>query len=214
MVTLSATDAISLVRKNLDEQDPNASVMYDADNAWGDNASLDSVIRRTVPEAVNAVNRMADSRLLEGVAASVSGASVSGDVLSFSISQNILRIVAFQAADSPVVLGDWVEEYSPEGRKQLDPYVRGTWDDPRLVKVQGGAQSFRYYSLKPGSGYSGNPASAVGKCLVVPEQTLAESYNVALLLREPTILHLTGMVCSIYGEFDKAKYFFEKAGLS
>ena len=70
MVTLSPSTAIELVRKNLDELDPNGSVMYEDENGsadeYGDNASLDDIIRRNLPEAINAVHLTAPVAMLEG----------------------------------------------------------------------------------------------------------------------------------------------------
>lgn len=216
MITITPSEAVALVRKNLDEQEINASALYVSGSPDAtDNDSLDNIIKKTLPEAINAVHRDADAQLLEGLTATPTGASISETILSFSIAPAILRLVAFQAVDSPVVLGDWVPEYSAEGRKQLNVYVRGTYDDPVLVKLQG-AQTFRYYTLKAATAttYAGSPASAVSKFIYIPEQTYAAgtaSYSVATLLRDPAILHLTGMVLSIYGENEKAQYFFEKA---
>ena len=51
----------------------------------------------------------------------------------------------------------------------------------------------------------------MGWCAEVTYAAAAVSYNVSTLLRETVLLHLTGMVLSIYGESDKAKYFFDKA---
>ena len=215
MVTITPAAAVDLVRKNLDEQEINASQLYVSGSPdTADNDSLDQIIKKTLPEAINAVHRSADARLLEGESATITGVTIANNVLSFTSSQP-LRLVAFQAVDSPVVLGEWVEEYSAEGRKQNDPYVRGTYDDPVLVKLQG-ARSFRYYSLLPATAtsYASNQAGAISKCIIVPEQIYdvsAVSYRVSTLLRETAILHLTGMVLSIYGETDKANYFFTKA---
>ena len=181
MDTITPSDAVSIVRKNLDEQEINASAMYDTGSPdTTDNDALDSIIKKTLPDAVNFVHGEAPLALLEGVAGTPTSASFSNNVLTFSMTTaQILRLVAFQAVDSSVVIGEWTPEYSPEGRKQLNQYVRGTYDDPVLVKVQG-KQQFRYYTVK------------------------AETATTLLL-------HLTGMVLAIYGETDKANYFFEKA---
>lgn len=216
MITITPSEAVTLVRKNLDEQEINASALYVSGSPdTTDNDSLDQIIKKTLPEAINAVHRDADALLLEGVTGTPTGATINETVLTFSFTPAILRLVAFQAVDSSVVLGEWIPEFSAEGRKQLNVYVRGTYDDPALVKVQG-AQTFRYYTLKAATAttYASNPASAVSRFIYIPEQTYsanAASYSVATLLRDPAILHLTGMVLSIYGENDKANYFFEKA---
>ena len=217
MTTITPSEAIEAVRKNLDEQEINAAALYPTGSPdTSDNDSLDSIIRKTLPEAINAVQAEAPLALIEGVAGSPTGASFSNNVLAFSFTTaQILRLVAFQSVDSAVVLGEWTPEYSPEGRKQLDTYVRGTYDDPVLVKIQG-KQQFRYYTVLPATAttYASAPASAVARFDYVPLQTYAAaavSYSVADLLKESALLHLTGMVLAIYGEADKAQYFFNKA---
>ena len=163
MVTLSPSDAVALVRKNLDEIAPNGSAMYDPDNTYGDNASMDDIIRRNLPEAINAVNTAAPAQLLEGKSVSASNPSVSSDgVLSFSLPEGsrFLRLVAFQASDSPIVVTDVLPEASGEGHKQLNRYIRGRYDRPRLVLLQGRhtEPEFKYYSLRENTA---DPASAI-----------------------------------------------------
>lgn len=216
MVSITPAEAVAAVRKNLDEQEINASAMFvSGDPDTTDNDSLDSIIKKTLPEAINAVHRNADSVLLDGVAWTPAGVTITDNTLLFTISTPvILRIVAFQAADSPVILGDSVPEFSAEGRKQLNQYVRGTYDDPVLVKIHG-KQQYRYYSILASTAttYASNPGGAILRCEYIPELSYAvatTSYSVATLLREAALLHLTGMVLSIYGETDKANYFFEK----
>lgn len=216
MVTITPSDAVALVRKNLDEQEINASALYVSGSPdTTDNDSLDNIIKKTLPEAINAVHRNAEHVLLEGEAATLTGVTISDNIVTFSISEKVLRLVSFKAVDSGVVLGDYIPEFSAEGRKQLNPYIRGTYDDPALVKLEG-KNIFRYYTILDATAttYAETPASTISECKIVPEVTYAAaavSYNVSTLLRETVILHLTGMVLSIYGETDKAKYFFDKA---
>ena len=149
------SDAQALVRRNLDELDPNGSVMYDDEG--GDNASLDDIIARFVPEAINEVNKAAPVLSLEGtdVKSAATYAAVTGDTkvlkITFGSDIHYLRLVAFKAADSDIVVTDTIQEASAEGRKQLNMKIRGREDRPRLVIMQGsqdGAPEFRYYSFK------------------------------------------------------------------
>lgn len=156
MDTLLTSSAVELVRKNLDELDPNASVMYTDENS--DNASLDDIIKRNLPEAINAVHLAAPVSLLEGESVSASALDqlyFEDGVFSFRCKETkLLRLVAFQMADSPIVLTDIIPEASPEGRKQLNSYIRGTFDRPRLVRKQGittSYPSFRYYCIADGT---------------------------------------------------------------
>ena len=215
MTTITPSEAVTIVRKNLDEQEINASAMYASGSPdTSDNDSLDSIIKKTLPDAINFVQANAPAALLEGADGRPATASFSGQILSFAINDQILRLVAFQAVDSMVVVGDWTPEFSPEGRKQLDQYVRGTYDDPVLVKVHG-KQNFKYYTVKSDTAttYASNPQNAISRFDYVPQAVYSQgatSYSVATLLKESALLHLTGMVLSIYGD-EKANYFFEKA---
>lgn len=213
MVTLTTADAITLVRKNLDEQDPNGSVMYDADNSYGDNASLDDIIRRTLPEAINAVNLAAPVQLLEGKSVTAAAPSISDGVLSFSLpsGSKFLRLVAFQAADSPIVVTDVLPEASPEGRKQINRYIRGRYDRPRLVLLQGRhtEPAFRYYTLRSNISAS----SAISQLYIVQEQFYssdATGYEISRRLRQNIINWLTAMVMETYSD-QRSQIYYQKA---
>lgn len=227
MTTLSTATAITLVRKNLDEAGLNDSIMYTDEN--NDNLSLDDIIKKNLPEAINAVHLFAPVSLLEGESYQfrTSGSrpggetmSISADgVLTFSPSTDsgFLRLVAFQASDSPVVVTDALKEASPEGRKQLNQYVRGRFDRPRLVRKQGDMTPpvFKYYTLKEETVAStaSNPMRAVASFMFVKEQIYsasATSYKISRLLRQNIIDWLTGMVLEIYSD-QRANTFLEKA---
>lgn len=214
MVTLSPSDAVALVRKNLDEIAPNGSAMYDPDNAYGDNASMDDIIRRNLPESINAVHLSAPVQLLEGKSVSASAPSVSSDgVLSFSLPEGsrFLRLVAFQAADSPIVVTDVIPEASGEGHKQLNKYIRGRYDRPRLVLLQGRQTepAFKYYSLK--NSYS--PANAISQLIIIQEQFYesdATGYDISRRLRQNIIDRLTALVMETYND-QRAQLYYQKA---
>ena len=218
MTTLTPSDAVSLVRKNLDELDPNGSVMYDPDNAYGDNASLDDTIKRMLPEAVNAVHLAAPVQLLEGKSATIAAPSVSDDgVLSFSLGSGskYLRLVAFRAADSAVVVTDTIPEASPEGRKQLNKYVRGRYDRPRLVLLQGRhtEPAFKYYTISDLETYSASPETAIALCTYVEEQFYASDatgYDISRRLRQNIIDYLTARVMETFSD-PRAQSWYQKA---
>ena len=224
MATLSPSEAILLVRKNLDEVDPNGSIMYDNENGsvegYGDNDSMDDIIEKTLPEAINEVHLAAPVTLLEGE--SVSSFSETsliekplGKILSFMPSEatDYLRLVAFKAIDSDIVVTDAIEEASAEGRKQLNPYIHGTHDRPRLVHMQDGhsAPKFKYYSMKPD--YTGEPEDAISKFQYIKQQVYAAgntSYTYSRLLRQNVIDMLTAMVLEIYND-QRAQFFLQRA---
>lgn len=144
MVTLTKENAIKAVRKNLDEQEWNPSQMYGESE---DNAELDRIIERTIPEAIDAVNLAAPVVALEATDSSFVEEGVIDGVLSFRTDKPVLRFVSMRAADSEVVIADAIPENSPEGRKQLNKYVRGTNDNPVMVMRSGTRNHFKYYSV-------------------------------------------------------------------
>lgn len=227
MTPITPADAIAAVRKNLDEQGLNESVMYNDENA--DNDSMDSIIAKTLPEAINEIHRIAPVYLLEGdslverndnlgseSSSSQEDVSISGRVLLFSVPDTCLRLVAFQAADSDIVVTDVIPEASAEGRKQLNPYIRGTYDNPRMVKVQGkgGPMSFRYYSLKDSS-FDNHPIDAISRLEVIYQAVYNDqegaSYQASTELVDSIMYQLTAMVLAIYGQAEMANYFTQKA---
>ena len=217
MKQLSVAEAIAAVRKNIDEIGLNESIMYTEEST--DNDSLDGTIARTLPEAINLVNKTAPVTLLEGVdflRGPFDSAIIDNGSLVISFTADYLRLVAFQTKDSPIVITDVLDEASAEGRKQQNPYIRGTYDRPRLVGEQGarGTYTFRYYTLKDTRPYENNPISALKRFSFVKEQFYdesAEGYPIPEDLRQNILDELTAMVLAIYGENEKANYFAEKA---
>ena len=229
MITLRVSDAVELVRKNLDELDPNGSIMMEDENGsadeYGDNMSLDDIVARTLPEAINAVHLSAPVQLLEGKAVAdedLVSVSVQADgILSFALTTNshYLRLVAFEAADSDIVVTDVLGEATPEGRKQLNPYIRGRADRPRLVLSQGrhSGPAFKYYSLDTDRdsfpSYVSNPSSAIYKLSFLQEQFFDEAateYPICRRLRQNIIDCLTAMVLETYNN-QQAKAYYQKA---
>ena len=225
MITLSVSDAVELVRKNLDELDPNGSIMMDDENgssaAYGDNPSLNDIIARNLPEAINAVHLGAPVQLLEGREYTFTDedtVSVSEDgVLSFSLGggSKFLRLVAFQAADSPIVVTDVLGEATPEGRKQLNPYIRGRADRPRLVLSQGQHTGpvFKYYTLTDAAVYAEDASEAIEQLSYIKEQFFADTatdYPISRRLRQNIIDCLTAMVLETYSD-QRAQSFYQKA---
>ena len=215
MYQLTIQESIAAVRKNLDEIGLNESVMYDTQNT--DNESLDDIIARNIPEAINRVHLAAPVAMLEGedFSGGYNSLAIRDGVLSFSLTADYLRLVAFKAADSAIVITDEIPESSPEARKQLNPFIRGRYDRPRLVRQQGSHSSpaFSYYSLKSNA-YNNNPIRAIERFSFVREQFYnpdAESYKVSKSLRQNALDTLTALVLAIYGYNDKANYFSEKA---
>ena len=218
MMTLTPSDAVALVRKNLDEVEPNGSVMYGDENE--DNLSIDDIVKKNLPEAINAVQKAAPVSLLEGKEHLFSGSdtvTINDGVLSFTLasSSKYMRLVAFQSADSDIVVTDTIPEASPEARKQLNRYIRGRADRPRLVLLQGrhSGPAFNFYSLTDPSAYAGNPRAAVAQFSYVEEQlysSAATGYPISRRLRQNIIDCLTAMVMETYSD-QRSQLFYQKA---
>ena len=219
MYQLGKDEAILLVRKNLDEQGVNDSDIIDLDDV--DSDELESILVKNLPEAINAVHSASPVQLLDGELLSgidLNEVSIADGVLSFSISKELLRLVAFRAEDSVYVITKPVAEDSFEGRMQLNPYTQGTPDRPRLVLMQGKEKerksSFRYYSVE--KTYT-DPAQAIARFEYIPRYSYSEgvsSYGVAENIVENVIDYLTGMMLITYGNATGASYYFQKSGVS
>lgn len=212
MQQLSLSDATALVRKNLDEADPNGSVMYTDDDS--DNSSLDDIIAKNLPEAINAINLTAPVTLIEGKVLKTAEleTEVTDDlVLSFSLPKDskFLRLVAFKAYDSDFIVTDILGEGTSEGRKQLNKWLRGQYDCPRLVLLNDGEQmSFRYYSMASHGKYFPIDYFEYVEELTYNKNTTG--YDIASRLRQNIIDCLTAMVMEVYSD-QRAQYFFQKA---
>ena len=219
--TLSVSDAKALVRRNLDELDPNGSIMYTDNNGsssdYGDNSSLDNIIARYLPDAINQVHEAAPASLLEGEEGSAAHIGIEGKVLSFDIAaaQKYLRLVAFQAKDSNIVITEPVAEASPEGRKQQNQYIRGTKDRPRLVQMQGqkdGTTSFKYYTTDVDSSTT-TQLGTIERLLIIKRQEYGDAateYSISFRLRQNIIDLLTARVLEAFND-QRAQNFINKA---
>lgn len=144
MLQFTPLDAIKAVRKNLDEQGWNPSAMF---GESADNGELDDTIRKTIPEAIDAVHLAAPVDMLESCEGSFTEDGVNDGVLDFHTGKPVLRLVGVKAADSDTVLASSFTESSPIGRLQSNHYLRGTHKDPILVKRNGSRDRFRYFTV-------------------------------------------------------------------
>lgn len=227
------------VRKNLDELKLSDAIMFGAkfQSDGSDNEALDVIIGNTLPEAINQVNLSAPVELLEGISlrplfeddgvikSDYSVVGTAGKVLYFGFSGSMLRIVKMQAFDSEHVVTSLLTESSAEGRKQLNPFVRGSYDRPSLVLLQGGGDNpkFRYYSLKEEmANFSFSRWLKMDPTMIFPILSFeyvpmfkymepVTEYPISTRLYESVISTLTAMVLAIYGESDRAAYFINQA---
>ncbi len=165
--------------------------------------------------------------------------SVTGHTVEFSFEDSCMRIVALKAFDTDVIVTGEIAEGTAIGRQQLNPFTRGTFDAPVLIHQQFGKDgnpTFRYYSLFEDNsdfsltswlaqhGQQGREPFPLEHVEYMPFCELergtlyhcgnAPYYDVSDRVKEMIIYQLTGMVLAIYGENEKAKYFFSLTGLS
>ena len=212
MESFTPDAAIKLVRNNLDELDTNGSAMYDTDN---DNNSLDDTIKRHLPEAINAIHLVAPVGLLDAETAAVevlecNKAAEGVWVLEFAIDEpEFLRFVALESSESP---GHFVTEVYSIGsvgsRKQLNPFIRGRYDRPRLVQVpSNGSPQYRFYSFKTKGG-------RVTPYIVKRQNYAADAtgYNYSSKLKQNIVDCLTAKVMETFGD-QRAQSFYQRANI-
>jgi hypothetical protein len=106
-----------------------------------------------IVEAVLKSHKDAPSYLLDGKTEAAFTATIQEDLsVKIVMTQTSARLVSFKASDSPTVVTDYAPEESPIGRMQNNKYVRGTYDDPRLIVKKvwaaGKKPEYVYYSVK------------------------------------------------------------------
>lgn len=106
-------------------------------------------------EAVLKSHKDAPSPLLDGVSNESDFEIDIKEDLSVEIAmlKESARLVSLKASDSPYVVVDYATEESPIGRMQKNKYVRGEFDDPRLIVkknwISDRKPEYIYYSLSP-----------------------------------------------------------------
>lgn len=228
---LKESDIIAAVRHKLDERKINLNgtiISYGEDT---DNVSLDSLISMLTPEAINTVHRDAPAPMLEATHSIMHGGlqeyvesrleMIEDDVMDIKVDieyvQNpFLRLVECRPAQTQRVITEVIAEDSPEGRMQLNKYVRGTWDDPRLVLLQGSSVMQPEFILYGCGCKKDCSIDSVLKEFSFIEQYINpqkddDPYKVSYQLLDNYINHLTGMVLSVYKDADQAGYFYNLA---
>lgn len=128
----------------------------------------------------------------------------------------MLRLVAFKAKDSDYVVSETIPEASAEGRMQLDPYLQGTYDSPKMVLRQGLNEDteleMRYYSLKEELKTGETSKDKVDYLLAVPRQ-IGETSSVSISENAIYVFYnlVTAKVLTILGEMEKAQIYYGKA---
>lgn len=150
MYSLTVSAAKDYIRKILDEltsvEDIGMLVLPDA-------VDLHKLVEGFLVESVVKVHSEAPSLLIDGLSG-VKGidfsAEINDGVVEIEMLKDTLRVASVKVSDSPFVVTELIPEDSAIARAQLNEYVRGIADDPRVVLAKKWAGDYlpvlRYYS--------------------------------------------------------------------
>lgn len=136
MFQLTVKAALAYVRRAIDELTSAEEIGHLTEP---DAIDLHRLVEGAMVEAVVKAYTLAPALSLEGeTAAELKDYTLDlkDGVVTITMLTPTSRVLSVKCADSEVVLSDLIPENSAEGRKQLNKYVRGTYDDPRLVLLK------------------------------------------------------------------------------
>lgn len=210
MYSLTVKAALSYVRKALDE----LTSVEDIDMLVGPDAlDLSKIVEGYMTEAVIKTYAAAASVLLEGVMAEDDDAaySLTDKVITITMNIPIAKILSVKCSDSNIVVSELIPEDSAEGRKQFNKYVRGTYDDPRVVlqkKWNGDHMPIlKYYTTEKTSLGEGDV-----EVEYLPYPELVEGVvQIAPRMEYPVLNNIVAMVFDSLNDPTRAEFFRNKA---
>ena len=212
MYQLSVGAAYAYTRKCMDEM---YSIESEDMAVVSDDLNLRKQVESVIIEAVIKVHKNAASILLEGkeavygVSHNLEFDSKGEGVITITMLEDTLRIISVKAKDSDIVVCNFVAEDSTEGRKQLNKYVRGIPDDPRIVIMQKGAADYRpilkYYTSEE----KGSDAITL---TYIPYPTIEETMvSVSPKLEYAVLNEIVAMILDNMSLHDKAAIYRNKS---
>lgn len=152
MIQLSLDNAHKYVLQTLDEL---KNLEDDTMLVEGEELDTRKLTEGYIIEAVLRAHKDAPSYLVDGVtgvAGTDYSVTITDNVATIVMIQKSARLASLKASDSHVVVTDHAAEETPIGRMQNNPYVRGTYDDPRLIVKKVWKEDYKpeylYYSVK------------------------------------------------------------------
>lgn len=212
MFPLTVKGALAYVRKAIDEltsvEDIGMLVSPDAVN-------LHRLVEGCMVEAVLKTYAQAPAESMEGVMAEEESdyklIGLKDGVVTISFETPIARMLSLRCVDSEIIVSDLIPENSAEARKQLNKYVRGTFDDPRVVlqKVWNGDNMpiLKYYTTtKEGLDEVSFDIE------VLPYPALVEGVvQIAARMEFPVLNNIVALVLDSYAQTELADRFRAKA---
>lgn len=210
MYQLTVKSALAYVRKALDE----LTSVEDIDMLVGPDAlDLSKIVEGYMTEAVIKTYAAASAVLLEGVMAEDDDATylLMDKVITITMNVPVAKILSVKCSDSDMIVSELIPEDSAEGRKQLDKYVRGTYDDPRVVlqkKWNGDHMPvLKYYTTEKTPLVEGDV-----EVEYLPYPELVEGVvQIAPRMEYPVLNNIVAMVFDSLNEPTRAEFFRNKA---
>lgn len=210
MYSLAISKAVAYVRQAIDEINSSESYGLIAETEALD---LQKLVEGYFAEAVINVHTLASALLIEGKTA-VEGTDYDltpeNGVVTITMKEPIVRMVSAKCSDSDIVLTEMIPEDSAEGRKQLNTYIRGTYDDPRLVLQKRWAGEhkpiMKYYTAKE------RDKVVTFDLEIIPYPSVAsDSAEIAPRLEYAVLNYIVAMVLDSLKEHDRAALYKAKA---
>ena len=179
-----------------------------------DALDLHKLVEGSMVEAVVKTYALAPTIALEGRQATLDtdySLELKDGAVTITLNTPVSRVLSVQSDDSGVIVSDLIPEDSAEGRKQLNEYVRGTYDDPRLVLLKkwngDHMPRLRYYSTE-----KTKVTDLSFEIEVLPYPELVEGVvEVAPRMEFPVLNFIVASVLDSYKEVDLADRFRAKA---
>jgi len=153
-MSLSISSAIEFVRASIDELAQHSGDMLVSEL---DDRNLELTVEKLLPSAIEFIHLHAPVELMEGLLLNASMLTsfvkVENRVIDINFAESevlkILRLTAFKAEDSDIVLSNAYYEDSPQARMQTEPWTQGQPDEPVIVLMADSVQykpHYRYYT--------------------------------------------------------------------
>lgn len=210
MFRLSINAATEYVRKSLDELESSEDIGLMVDH---DDLDLQKLVERHIVEAVIKTHSQVQPQWLEGIKGKKGvdyEIEADEDVATVTMLLPTLRVISMQMSDSDIIVTEFFTEASPEGRMQLNPYIRGRYDSPKAILQQTWAGEhkpvIKYYSLEDGL----KDVTLDIEYFPYPE-IIDEGVKISSRLEYPVLCTIVAMVLESLSEFDKAEIYKKKA---
>lgn len=212
MYSLTVKGALAYVRKAIDEL---VSVEEIGMLVSPDAINLHRLVEGSMVEATLRTYAQAPTESLEGVKAEAESdytlVDIEDGVVTIAFETPIARVLSLRCVDSEIIVNDLIPENSAEGRKQLNKYVQGTYDDPRVVlqKVWNGDNMpiLKYYTTTKDS-----LDDTSFDIEILPYPTLTEGVvQIAARMEFPVLNNIVALVLDSYAQTEIADRFRAKA---